>query len=581
VSRYQGSGNTNGATNVVWTSVRNDGIFFTFIRSSEGVGYTDPDFAYNITHAKAAGLVAGSYHFARWDLNPGLAGADAEADYCWSVIKNYITYDGMTLAPVLDVEWTTSTNVSAWVNEWCNRLINDAAGDGIILRPSIYSNTTFAGKYLDNSVTQWTLWMATGGQGTNAQAIAPTTPPWSNWSFFQYSSSIPVTGVSGAIDRDVFHGTSDVLLSSYIVGNAPPQNTRVPVGSNATFTVTACQAGPLYYQWSFNQAPIAGAMSSSLTITNVQLANTGPYSVTVANAGGTIFTAAASLGVVFPLTNAAGAILAPGNMVSWWPLDGNGSDIFGTNDLVAYNSVAYNNGEQGSAVYFDGGSYCSNSAASLPVPWTACLWVSRQNAPSTGAALTGDGIYEIKLEQYKGTREVGITHLGVTDNLFSPAYSVPTNTWTHLAFVGTSSNTLLYVNGAFQSTSTLSLPLPRTYVGAGYVAKTGLFADYMAASLDEFMIFNRALSATEINSIYQAGSNGLVRVPEFTGMQVPGPGQFQLKFKGMTGKNFTVHSSTNLMTWTDIGTISNPAGTNSFTDFAATNAETFYRVAQP
>src|SRR5262249_15948781 len=77
VSKYQGAGNTNAVTNVVWTSVKGDGITFTFIRSSEGVGYTDPDFVSNITQAKAAGLVAGNYHFARWDLNPGLAGADA------------------------------------------------------------------------------------------------------------------------------------------------------------------------------------------------------------------------------------------------------------------------------------------------------------------------------------------------------------------------------------------------------------------------------------------------------------------------------------------------------------------------
>ena len=581
VSKYQGSGNTNGVTNIVWTSVKGDGITFAFARSTEGTDYSDPDFPFNITQAKAAGVVIGSYHFARYDENPGLAGADAEADFCWSVIRNYITNDGMSLSPVLDMEYTTTTDQSAWANEWCYRMISNAAGSGVVLHPIIYSNTTFAGKHLSNPITQWQLWMATSGKGTNAQNIAPTTPPWSNWSFFQYISTLPVNGVSGDIDRDVFHGTSNVLFSSYIVGNTPPQNTNVPAGSNATFTVAARQAGPLYYQWSFNQAAIAGATDSSFTISNAQPINAGPYSVNVANTSGTIFAATASLGVISPLTNAVGAALAPNNMVSWWTADNNGVDIFGSNNLTAFNSVSYASGKQAGALYFDGKSYCSNAVASLPVPWTACVWVNRQNAPTGGAALTGDGAYEIKLEQYNGTRDVGVTQFGVADSKFSPVYSVPTNTWTHLAFVGTSTNTSLYVNGVLQSTLALSFSLPRTYIGAGYVTSTGVFVDFMLGSLDEFLIFSRALSAAEINSIYLAGSSGLVRAPAFTGMKPAGPGQFQLNLEGQTGKNYTVYSSTNLITWTNRGSVSNPTGTNSFTDIAATNAQTFYRISQP
>ena len=191
------------------------------------------------------------------------------------------------------MEYTTTADQSAWANEWCYRMISNAASNGVVLHPIIYSNTTFAGKHLSNPITQWQLWMATSGKGTNAQNIAPTTPPWSNWSFFQYISTLPVNGVSGDIDRDVFHGTSNVLFSSYIVGNTPPQNINVITGSNATFTVAARQSGPLYYQWSFNQAAIAGATGSSFTISNAQPINAGPYSVNVANTSGTIFAATA------------------------------------------------------------------------------------------------------------------------------------------------------------------------------------------------------------------------------------------------------------------------------------------------
>jgi len=45
-----------------------------------------------------------------------------------------------------------------------------------------------------------------------------------------------------------------------------------------------------------------------------------------------------------------------------------------------------------------------------------------------------DGNYALKLEQYNLTHKVGLTSLSGQDLTFN--YTVPTNTWTHLAFVG-------------------------------------------------------------------------------------------------------------------------------------------------
>jgi hypothetical protein len=55
----------------------------------------------------------------------------------------------------------------------------------------------------------------------------------------------------------------------------------VCAGSNATFSVAATGAAPLCYQWLFDAVNIAGATNSSLTVTNVQSAQTGSYSVLV------------------------------------------------------------------------------------------------------------------------------------------------------------------------------------------------------------------------------------------------------------------------------------------------------------
>src|SRR5713101_2671208 len=97
--------------------------------------------------------------------------------------------------------------------------------------------------------------------------------------------------------------------------------------------------------------------------------------------------------------------------------------------------------------------------------------------PALRPALLSDGTYSLKLEQYNGTRQVGLTQLGVADYNFG--YTVPLNTWVHLAFVGTGAQTLLYANGILQGTLTVSIPLPRAYLGVAYSSSSGRFIDYL------------------------------------------------------------------------------------------------------
>jgi alpha-tubulin suppressor-like RCC1 family protein len=79
-----------------------------------------------------------------------------------------------------------------------------------------------------------------------------------------------------------------------------PQSQTVPVGTNVTFTVAATGFGLLSYQWQSNGVPIAGATGTSLTLTNVQLAATGNYTVAVTNSLGSVTSAVAVLTVMTP-----------------------------------------------------------------------------------------------------------------------------------------------------------------------------------------------------------------------------------------------------------------------------------------
>lgn len=65
-----------------------------------------------------------------------------------------------------------------------------------------------------------------------------------------------------------------------------PTDQMVPVSGNATFIVEAGGTPPVSYQWFFEDTPIPFATNASLTITNVQVIDSGNYAVSLSNAYG-------------------------------------------------------------------------------------------------------------------------------------------------------------------------------------------------------------------------------------------------------------------------------------------------------
>jgi len=79
---------------------------------------------------------------------------------------------------------------------------------------------------------------------------------------------------------------------------AQPASVTVGEGSNAMFTVTAAGTAPLRYQWQQDGLEVAGATTSSYTVTNVQMNHAGDYKVVVSNTWATVTSQAATLTVL-------------------------------------------------------------------------------------------------------------------------------------------------------------------------------------------------------------------------------------------------------------------------------------------
>ena len=89
---------------------------------------------------------------------------------------------------------------------------------------------------------------------------------------------------------------------------------------------------------------------------------------------------------------------------------------------------------------------------------------------------------------------------------------LPLNTWTHVAFTSDGSTTKIYIDGQLVAQGVQIFP-----DNAGVDLSIGRRSDsfrFFRGKLDEVEIYNRALSAAEIQAIFNAGSAGKCKVVE-------------------------------------------------------------------
>lgn len=218
-------------SSINWTTAHAAGIDFAYVKATEGATFNSSTFTSQINGATNAGVLAGAYHYARYDNGNS---ATTEANHFLQVAGSYIA-NGY-LRPVVDIEQPTSmtkTQVSTWANTFANTVFN-ATG----IKPLIYTFVSYATSYLDSTVTQWDLWMAQYPGSPNAQTGAPSsTSPWAagNWKIWQYTDQGSVSGISGIVDRDVYNGDLATLTAQLKI--APP------LAAGQTVKVTGTTSG--------------------------------------------------------------------------------------------------------------------------------------------------------------------------------------------------------------------------------------------------------------------------------------------------------------------------------------------------
>ena len=385
--------------------------------------------------------------------------------------------------------------------------------------------------------------VAAGGNATFTIAATGTPPLSYQWLFNGTNQMVGATnasltlvnvqpGMAGNYSVLVANaygsaGSSNALLTvlTFPPGIASqPSNQTVILGSTATFTTGVGGTAPLNYQWLFNATNVlAGATNASLVLTNIQPVQAGNYSLFVTNLYGSALSSNATLIVNPPVP----CTPASSNLVAWWNGEGNANDSAATNNGTLFGGMGFVAGKVGQAFNFDGvddevrfgtsiGNFgtsdftiefwlrttAGNSSVSVLEKWPGCGHSSKFNIRLGSGRLSGEVETDIAGNNFfplSGTRIVndGVYH--------------------HVALVRTPTSLSFYVDGTMDVTGATpgvaNINNAVEFVAGRSVCVGADGTVRFTGQLDEISVYLRALSLSEVQAIYNAGTLGKCTAP--------------------------------------------------------------------
>jgi hypothetical protein len=207
-------------------------------------------------------------------------------------------------------------------------------------------------------------------------------------------------------------------------------------------------------------------------------------------------------------------------LVALWSGEGNGNDAVERHD-AKLTDITFAEGQVGQAFVFNG------SGAHMSIPASSSLDVGMNNGFTIEIWINPLDFSFQSICEWNQNSQIGthlelnefnadgslwgdvIDTLGNQHVLSSAGGVITTNSWQHVAMTydKASGVAVLYRNGAVEATANLGVCTPQTsfdfYMGS---RPSGAFAGlYFHGEMDESSVYNRALTASEIQADYEAG----------------------------------------------------------------------------
>jgi len=371
------------------------------------------------------------------------------------------------------------------------------------------------------------------GCSTFAQIAAPSATSFSDSGLTAatgYSYRVRATDAAGNLSS--YSSIATATTSSVADATPPTVSMSAPSAGatvSGTTTVTASAAdniGVAGVQFLLDGASLGAEQSGPYSFAwNTTSASNGTHTLSARArdaAGNT--TTATNVTVTVSNTTTTGGLVA-----AYAFNEGTGTtltDISGNNNNGSISGATWStSGKFGNALTFNGTSArvtVPNSASlQLTSGMTLEAWVFPTVTPTNWRAVVDknvDGYYLMASTNAGNRPGVGGTWTGGNQNTVAPSV-LAVNTWTHLAATSDGTTVRLFVNGVQVASQAQPTPLAST---TGTLQLGGdSYGEYFAGRIDDVRIYNRALSATQIQADMNTPVGGSAPPPDTTAPTVP------------------------------------------------------------
>ena len=196
-------------------------------------------------------------------------------------------------------------------------------------------------------------------------------------------------------------------------------------------------------------------------------------------------------------------------------------------------------GKIGEALSFNGSAQYVNvpdNNALDPSQITIAAWVKIPVAPTTNGNIVAKGNNSGYRLRISNSGVVVWFDRGCT-NCLSTTQTVPLNQWTHIAVTGDATGLRIYIDGVLSASNAVAYGTPNT-TSALLVGAETAYNEYFNGTIDDVRVYNRALSVSEVSTLYNLGSvnNGLAGYWTFDNANISGATAYDTALPLVTGK---------------------------------------------
>ena len=239
---------------------------------------------------------------------------------------------------------------------------------------------------------------------------------------------------------------------------------------------------------------------------------------------------AGAAGKCVPTVTATNCATPSAGLVAWWPAEENANDLIGTNNGTLQGGATFSPGKVAQGFRFDGTNgyvQVPDSDVLKPTNVTCEAWVWLDpNVPANrggeqivfkkntwSAWFEGYSLLKVTIDNGDGTYsdrfQFCVSRYGNQVAINSQTIA-QRGVWYHVAATYDGNQSTLYVNGVAEASATPGFALDYDTTPI-FIGTSGTWPPYLsmfAGIIDELSIYNRALSQSEIQAIYNAGAAG-------------------------------------------------------------------------